>query len=218
MKWLKGVTAAAVLMMVAAPAVGQDNIEFMRTNWGTYYGPYTLASIPGQNQFDAFCVDYYHHVWAGDPWKAVYTRIGDGDLRNNARYGSSWKSDGDERFENDDVGLRLQYQRSAWLASQLPDFGPGGDAQDLHHFIWGLWGDNPTGAWSGALGLLKESEDSFQRTNFDDWYVVTDVTGERQEFITPHVNVVPEPATVILMGTGLLAVMGMTIVMRRSVG
>jgi len=52
------------------------------------------------------------------------------------------------------------------------------------------------------------------------WQVVTDMntnslTTGKQEYLT---YVTPEPATIFLMGTGLVAVLGMTFITRRSLG
>lgn len=226
MKWLRGVTAAAVLLMVAAPAVGQDNnnIQFRYTSWGTQWGPYVLnvmdrsllpnaSYMPGTNLIDAYCVDYNNHVWTDIQWQAVATPLWDVDgLQANTRYGQLGGFAG--------MDLQLQYQRSAWLASHFEANRATG--QQLHAAIWHLWGYNPTG-WDDDPWMSRVLETDVSNFGLDNWYVVSDVAmggdgyGGRQEFLV-QTNVVPEPATIILMGTGLVAVMGLTLVMRRSVG
>jgi len=213
MKWLRGVIAAAVLVMVAAPAVGQNNTQFVRAQWsGGNWGPYTLRSLPGMVEFDAYCVDFNHHVWGGVRWQAVYTPLTNvAGLLANTRYGPSWTGDG--------VSLQMNYMRSAYLASMFSGIAVGArstEGRNLHNAIWHLWGDDPSGANDPFYGNAMAA--NLNIDEFSDWYVVSDKNGARQEFITQHVNVVPEPATIILMGTGLVAVMGLTIVMRQSVG
>ena len=81
MKWLRGVIAAAVLVMFAAPTVGQtltvtdvgDGIAY----GGVYVGHYG-GSMPGFPDLDIFCVDFQHQAYLNSPWGVTVTSLGDG--------------------------------------------------------------------------------------------------------------------------------------------
>lgn len=228
MKWLRGGILAVVLTAFAVPAASQirqptytpvaaPDTEHLVWDSGRPYGylpwafpwlhgPYSalVTSQPGSPTIDIYCVDMEHNAITGrDGWHAYFTPIArDADFSNTRNPGSP-----------------RGYFKAAWLASkmQLSNKRAWGS---IHAGIWNIFS-------SGAPELALHS-DAIRRLDrawgdeargFDPkgWYVVSDQRGVGQEFVT-YVNVVPEPATLILMGTGLIAVAGMTLVMRQSVG
>ena len=229
MKLSKCVLVLALLAVVSAPASAQignpyglqddHNVQFVRSNWGTYWGPYTLnvfdpsgfanaGYAPGMNLIDAFCVDFNHHVWSGVTWEATFTPLSDLEgLLVNTLYGRTAGLSPTE--------LQLGYQRSAWLASQFA-LNSRDEGLYIHNALWHLWTDQPNGAPENGWGELALQQ-NFVPDDYSDWYVVSDTRMERQEFLV-RASVVPEPSTIILMGMGLVAVMGLTFVMRQSVG
>jgi hypothetical protein len=121
---------------------------------------------------------------------------------------------------------QTKYLMAAWLASQLPTHAA--DNAVINGTIWNLMstagliltGDATPTSWLGQASA------NYSSVNAADWVVVTDkigymnqagtftVTGQGQEQI---VNVTPEPATLLLLGTGLLTLMAAGVLRRSAV-
>jgi len=192
---------------------------------GTYYtsiyrGQF-LSGGPTTAQIDIFCVDFFRSVGAGNEWNAWFSPLS-GDLSKT--YGM--------QFRGWDQAIAAQrYRAAAWLATQFGSPAGGYDGAEkgqwpvLQAAIWSLMGksadgsttafslsgfSNPLG--STAAGYLNTALAAGNATDFvaqsSNWTVISDVgataTSGKQEFLTQQ-SVVPEPETVILLVTGLLA-------------
>ncbi len=205
------------------------------TTWTVYTSPYhsqfwvnstssvlppsTLLPPAGVNAFgpatDVFCVDFNHDAYIGTTYNAYYTNLG----TNAADIGTYTRS-----------GHTLtQYLEAAWLASQISVVGAStGAAADINGAIWQIMSGSPKYRWTGAgwsgTGIsswVALAGGNWNTVNARDWVVVTDVnaagkgwqvgTAGSQEFIT---QVTPEPATLLLLGTGILMLFGAGIVRR----
>jgi hypothetical protein len=210
MRVMRSVLSLALLAGAAAPAFGQT----FRFDSGTYYsnpaawgarvGPYrgTLLAVPGQPTVDIFCVDYLHTVSNGQSWNATYSNMG----------GSLLDTYGYARWGDVDIA-RERYEVAALLATK---FLPGNKSEwgAIHGAIWNLMSDGTAMYGSATVGGDAASQNLLSGAFADvsqgtdgidpsDWLIISDADVNRQEFITQ--NVVPEPETVILLVTGLLA-------------
>lgn len=216
MRVIRYLLALALLVGTAVPA-GAQTFKFITGNpysnpaaWGARVGPYQgqLLAVPGQPTVDIFCVDYLHTVSGGQSWNATYSNMG-GSL--NDTYGV--------RFRGWTQAMAAErYQVAALLATKFT-MSNKTEWGGIHGAIWNLMSDgsamysgSPVG---GVLGDGTASQNALSAAftelagnpsavNASDWLIISDVDGNRQEFITR--NVVPEPETIILLVSGLMAI------------
>ncbi len=232
MRVLRSLLLPVVALALAVPAVAQnpfqsqvqlapsgpawDNPAAFGFLVGGYPGrflswPGVVGAVPGTGYQDFYCVDLGHRVSQGASWYAWVSQVG-GDL-SKTRLGDGEISLGKYTRAAYLAGLFDQYDRMWWggihakIWMEIDNYALTYTMATAADAFWDYHTNvrNPGLTWDQAKASV----------NTDYWYVVSDVDGQRQEFLT---YVTPEPETIFLLGTGLVAVFGMTIVMRRSLG
>lgn len=146
----------------------------------TYIGPYTL-SINGQ-EVAGMCIDPFHSVAVGNGWTANITDLTD--------LSSTYSPEG-----------LLKYQVGAWLYSEI--IKPDADRIGLQHAAWALAGGQQYVSQE-TLAILRQGMEAAPNINPYAYSVVTDIAGNKQEFIVA--SPVPEPGPTALVGLGMVAV------------
>jgi hypothetical protein len=201
--------------------VGSDVASRTGTFYTSIYRGQFLSGVPGNPTVDVFCIDFFHNAnTSSTGYSAWFTPLSAMDFSHT--YGVSqrgWST----------AIAQQRYQAAAWLATQ---FGDPTSATDKATWpvkqaaIWSLMGmtnttsnadlasafnlggfsdASPTYFRSTAQGLLTDALDNAHTINGDNWTIVSATNGGSQEFLVQQ-SVVPEPETVILLVTGLLAI------------
>ncbi len=188
-----------------------------------YHAAFQITSLPTNAQYlppasasssafgptqDIFCVDFLHDASTNSTTGIAvnFTNLG----QDAADVGIS------TRLHGTAAQTLTDYLESAWLAQQIlaePSLGTA-NALDMNGAIWQIMSGFPVyrngvntqiAYWVGQAALYYHTQVDPNR-----WVVVTDQlaagnnTSGTQEFLT---QVTPEPATLLLLGTGLLLMM-----------
>jgi hypothetical protein len=218
--------AALALTMslgIAAPASASTQFTFLNagtvTAFGYYVGQYNgFEGAPVNANVLLNCVDFFHHIAAGDVWQANLTTLG-----------SSTGIGTVTRFNN----LTL-YRQAAWLTTQYAT-APS-QTGDIQATIWNLFTGPTTPPAPSSNAWLLASQ-AYVAANpdgatYQNFWVVSDVNthlpngddnpNSKQEFIiyddtfNPNVVPTPEPATMMLVATGLIGFAGVRIRRRKK--
>jgi hypothetical protein len=212
MKLTRSLIATGLLAMTASAAsaqVRQDSLKLTAAyaTWrssgvvanGVYVGPYQARFKNGgfsspSPSFDVFCVDFQNGISVGQKWGANITTLAGSDMTK-----TRWKN-------------QLKYQKAAYLSAKFATTSTTKWGA-LHAAIWNVMAGSPSitsGSWSSADAQAFYTDAQANGGNFDmtNWFVITDVNtsgatpgvGGVQEYLYNT----PEPATLILLGTGLL--------------
>lgn len=184
-------------------------------NWQNGY-PYFITETGGNDAIiDAMCDDYVHGGMPGDQWDANITNLGSDNIQLT-------------RFNNlagpNALYPLMLYDEAGWLLLETQDYS-NSNWMEMNSAVWNIFDpaapcDSTCQQWLTAA--QNEAKIGFPGVDFNKVYIVTPVNqhdpdpNSMQEFLylgesgsgNGQGQSTPEPGTLVLMGTGLLALVG----------
>jgi PEP-CTERM motif len=186
---------AVLAAILVAPVAHADGVPILVTLTGVngssangvYTSPY-FGTVNGVQGVGIICDDYWHEVYMGESWWATVNTFSTLDQA---------------RFQGPDAASTLlMYEEAAFLIEQLA-LNPGA-TNDISFAIWSIFSPGVPSTANSAWWLAYAESQTYTSGEFSNFEILTPTDsgpGSAQEYLV----MVPEPASLLLLGFGLLA-------------